>query len=301
MPNRSFRTPALLGLLLAASTLLAGCRPRLGGGAATAPLPTDALPLAQARAQHPTRLLRTGPSPQSYDAEVPPGVRRVTFGRRKLFAWVAQPAAAGRRPALLFAHGGWSLGASDFEDVRPFVDAGFVVMAPAWRGENGNPGAFEMQYGEVDDAADALNYLAKLPNVDAKRLYAAGHSSGGTLALLLAETSPRLRAAAACGAFPDMRAAIAEQGSPVFDETPFDWQDPIESDLRSPGRHVKDLHCPVALFYGADEDYYIAQARQMEARGKALGKPVTVEVFPGTDHWTALRPAVQRMLALFSR
>jgi len=257
--------------------------------------------LAQARRAHATHLLVSGPSPQEYGREVPPDVRAVAFvsSGRQLRAWLAVPPGPGPHPAVLFAHGGFALGAGDFDGARPFVKAGFAVLVPAWRGENGNPGAFEFCYGEVDDAAAALDALARVPDVDPKRLYATGHSIGGTLAVLLAEVSPRLRKAAACGAFPNMRDVIERAGRPVFEQTPFDWRNPLEADLRSPGLHVADLNCPLALYYGANERLYSGQARAMAEEGTKLGKSVRVETIPGTDHFTALAPAVQKMIAYF--
>ncbi len=263
------------------------------------------LTLAQARANHETKLLTHGPSPQPVSPEErqkPPDVQEVQFVShgQTLFGWLGVPSTPGPHPGLLYAHGGFALGGSDFDDVRPFVQAGYVVFAPAWRGEDGNPGDFQMLYGEVNDADAALDYLAKVPGVDPSRLFAAGHSVGGTTIMLLAESTTKLRGAAACGGFPDMCGAIHETGKPTFDETPFDWRDKLESDLRSPARHLNDLHCPLELFYGQQEEYYIGQANAMQADAQKKHKAVTVTVFPGADHFTALPLAVQKMIARFN-
>ena len=53
-----------------------------------------------------------------------------------------------------------------------------------------------MFYDEVDDVLAAAEALADLPEVDSGHLYLAGHSAGGTLALLAAMSSQRFRAAA---------------------------------------------------------------------------------------------------------
>lgn len=68
---------------------------------------------------------------------------------------------------------------------RAAAIAGGLRGAAAWRGENGNPGSFEMCYGEVTDAAAALDYLAVQSDMDPARLYAAGHSVGGAIVMLL--------------------------------------------------------------------------------------------------------------------
>src|SRR5947207_3263807 len=79
-----------------------------------------------------------------------------------------------KRPAVVWAHskrGGigveeWAEGSAPMS----FIKAGFVVMCPSWRGENDNPGRHEMFFGEVDDAVAAIEYAARLPYVDSKRV-----------------------------------------------------------------------------------------------------------------------------------
>src|SRR5690606_1656554 len=128
------------------------------------------------------------------------------------------------------------------------------------RGENGNPGSYELCFGEVGDAAAALDWLAARPDIDATRLFASGHSVGGTIAMLLAETSPRLRGAMACGGCPDMQSLTEAFRQPVFD-APYNWQNPIEGDLRSPSRHIASLKCPLALYFALpDDQMYSTQA-----------------------------------------
>ena len=184
--------------------------------------------------------------------------------------------------------------------MRPFVNAGFAVFAPAWRGENGNPGFHELYYGEVDDAVAALEYLATRPDIDASRLFATGHSAGGTIAMLLAEISPRLRGAMACGGCPDMQAFTDAFGQPMSDEAPFNFKNPLEGDLRSPGRHIRDLKCPLALYFSPTDDaMYLTQATELEKKARELNKRVTVESIAGADHYTALAPAVQKAIAFF--
>ncbi len=128
-----------------------------------------------------------------------------TSAGRQLLAWLITPKGAGPHRAVLFAHGGFAL--SDGECAlsnRSWMRA--IRLLPSWRGENGNPGNFEMYYGEVDDAQAALEYLARVPGVDTLHLYAAGQSAGGTIVMLLAEVTPLMRKAAACGGCRDMRA-----------------------------------------------------------------------------------------------
>lgn len=288
-------------LVLLASATVFGC----GSEEATAPgiLNRRLASLAEARQRVKTRLLVAQPSPEPYESETPEGVEAITYESegRQLKAWLVRPGGRqGPAPAVLYAHAGFALARGDLEAARPFADAGYVVLLPSWRGENGNPGNFEMYYGEVADAQAALEHLAGLPGVDRTRLFAAGHDTGGTIVMLLAMISPRLRAAAACGGIPDLRAIIEEQKKPAFQFIPFDWRDPLELDLRSPARHLRDLKCPLYLFYGERQDHiYYPQAAAMEVLAPTLGKLVRVVQLPGTDHNTAIDAAVPRMIRYF--
>ena len=87
-----------------------------------------------------------------------------TSDGRKLKGWLFRPApaAGGNPPVLVYFHGGFAFGADDFEACKPFADAGFVVFTPMLRGENGNPGDFEMYMGEVDDARAAAELFGRL-------------------------------------------------------------------------------------------------------------------------------------------
>lgn len=91
-----------------------------------------------------------------------------------------------KSPVLVYLHGGFSLTQSDIEDTKPFIDKGFVVFAPSYRGENDNDGNFEMFMGEVEDAKSAVKWIAKQPYTDTKNIYVFGHSIGGAMSLHLA-------------------------------------------------------------------------------------------------------------------
>src|SRR5262249_3468665 len=162
---------------------------------------------SQARTKFKTKLLRKVPSPQpSRPVKPPNGVTEVEYdsGDLRLKAWVTRPAEDNhKRPAVLFLHGGFAFDLDDWTVSQPFRDAGFVVLTPLLRAENGQSGSFTLFYDEVEDVLATAEFLSKQPYVDAKRLYLAGSSAGGTLALLAAEASNRFRAAASFSASPD--------------------------------------------------------------------------------------------------
>jgi dipeptidyl aminopeptidase/acylaminoacyl peptidase len=139
-----------------------------------------------------------------YNAPVGPCVAYIT----------PNPSDGKKHPAVLWAHGGYGgidsyfwtdQPATNDQSARAFREAGLILMIPSWRGENDNPGKFEMFYGEVDDLFAARNYLAGLPYIDPRRIYLAGHSTGGTLALLAAESGNGFRATFSLGGVADLK------------------------------------------------------------------------------------------------
>jgi formylglycine-generating enzyme required for sulfatase activity/pimeloyl-ACP methyl ester carboxylesterase len=255
---------------------------------------------AQARSRFQTKLVRKGPSSQGWAPVKPPeGVSEVEYpsGELRLKAWVNRLAdPARKRPAVLFLHGGFSFGLDDWDEAKPYRDAGFVVLTPILRAENGQAGAFSYFYDEVDDVLAAAEYLSRQPFVDADRLFVAGHSVGGTMTLLAAMASRRFRAAASfSGAFywPDFVARVKT--------LPFDSSDPREVLLRSPLAYAGSFKCPLRAYYGSQEAQFFGL---MSQRGAALAKGrgldvETVEV--EGNHGTHVERAIPQSIAFFQK
>jgi dipeptidyl aminopeptidase/acylaminoacyl peptidase len=167
-----------------------------------------------------------------------------------LVAYITPSAKAKQKqPAVLWIKGGWG-GIGDFlwdkktgQSVMPFVESGFVVMATSLRGENDNPGKVEAFLGEVDDVLAALDYLAAQPGVDPTRIYVAGHSTGGTMALLVAQASGKPRAVFSFGGHIDTQGYFENKGRDKA--LPFDWRDGREGELRTPGNFTASIKTPL--------------------------------------------------------
>lgn len=235
--------------------------------------------------------------------EPPDGATEVRYasGSLLLKAWLMHPRGKGNHGAVLYAHHGFALSQRDLEDARAFCDAGFVTLLPAWRGENGNPGQFERYFGEVDDACAALNYLSHLDGVDSHHLYAAGDTMGGTTVLLMAECGVPLRMAATCSAFPDINEAIATGLKPQYRLFPYDWNVGIENDLRSPGRHLANLVCPVVMYNSDSDPLYQRQTRKLPGVAASYGRVVFWVEIPHTTQTSVVKPAIERMVDDFER
>jgi acetyl esterase/lipase len=213
---------------------------------------------AAVRRQFRTTLRKRGPSPQEGMRYRPPRyVTEVEYGSAAtpLRAWLSGGDALGaRRPAVLFLHGGFAFGPDDWDMAVPYWEAGFVVMVPMLRGENGQGGDFTFLYDEVDDVLTAASFLARQPTVDPQRIFLAGHSAGATLALLTAEASNQCRAVATFDASPDLQ--LLYHGSAkkpgTHAEIVFDPDDLGELEVRSPLAYARSLTSPLRAYYSTE-------------------------------------------------
>jgi len=264
--------------------------------------PEPAADYAQARKNFQTKLVTKGPAPQPWERVTPPpGVRQVQFessGGLQLTAWIDPPPANGKKPAVLFLHGGFAFGTEDWDQAKPFRDAGFVTMLPILRGENGQPGNYTMFYDEVDDVVAAAEVLAKTPGVDPNRVYVAGHSAGGTLAMLGAMTSPRFKGCASFSGSPDQVAFARGQDQYVV----FDKSNQQEFAMRSPLAYYQSFKCPTRLYWGTLEDWadYRLPTRRLAEKAKAAGSNVEGIEVPG-NHMTAVDPAMRQAITFFQQ
>ena len=144
----------------------------------------------------------------------------------------------------------------------PYANAGYLVVAYSLDGAQDAGGngyqeitsikAFRNAQSGLDDEKAALDYAEAIyPNIDRTRIYAVGHSSAGTMAILAATRDPRIRGCIAYAPRCDVR---AEMDKPSLDTlsrrvpgfSKFVTQcSPIES--------ATNLHCPAFLFH-ADDD-----------------------------------------------
>jgi len=255
---------------------------------------------AQARSRFQTKLLRKGASPHNWPPVQPPaGVTEVEYasGELRLKAWVNRPADTSRKhPAVLFLHGGFAFNRVSWEQAKPYRDAGFVVLTPILRAENGQPGSWSYFYDEVDDVIAAAEYLGQQSYVDASRLFVAGHSNGGTLTLLAAMASRRFRAAASFDG-----ATYRPDFVNHPESLPFDRHDPREIQLRSPIAYAGSFKCPARLYHSTQS---LDVARLMSQRTAALARMRGLDVeaveIEG-DHVTHVPQAMAQSIAFFQR
>ena len=278
----------LLSLSLFVSLSLTACR-KGDSPPASQPSPTEL------RKALKTQLKDTPSADEDPAPTPPPGVFEKVMYPAPLGANVAfvTPVREGaKRPAVLWLQGGFYWGIDDSgwtpasrdndQSARAFREAGLVLMMPALRGCNGNPGSREYFLGEVDDVLAAIDFLARRPDVDPERIYLGGHSTGAALALLAAASNPPVRGVLAFGPVDDV-SRYGETG------TALDRVSGRELELRNPVTFMDRIRVPTLVIEG--EEGNIGSFKPL--RTAARSAPVRFVSVTGATHFTVLAPVTE--------
>jgi hypothetical protein len=168
------------------------------------------------------------------------------------------------------------------------MDENFVVLWPTLRGENRNPGNFELLWGEIDDARAAIRWLAPQPFVDRTRIFAFGHSVGGGISALLSlHDDVTIRHSGSCGGL-----YTADAFFQWTDWLPFDVRRAEERELRVLLGNVGDMLRPHYAFVGdADPVWYGV----LDHRAEWDHSTCRLRLIPVTgDHHTSLAESAYR-------
>lgn len=254
--------------------------------------------LREARAGFATHLIHSGEYTGAPDAPDPEIFKLIYYQSPagRMAAYVSpDPGDGDKRPAILWITGGdsnsigdvWSpQDRSNDQSACAFRKAGIVMMFPSLRGGNKNPGKREGFYGEVDDVLAAADHLAQLPYVDRRQIYLGGHSTGGTLVLLVAAISERFRAVFSLGPVAD---AGQYGGQFVF----CDPNDEKEMRLRSPVYWMHSIRTPTYVVEGAVDGNWDGC---IEIMARENTNPM-VQFFrvSGLDHFSVIAPVTEKI------
>ncbi len=113
---------------------------------------------------------------------------------------------------------------------------------------------------EMADARAALAFLRARPYVDAGKVALVGHSFGGSLTLLMAETEPDLRAV-----------VVFSAAGYSFDRS---------SELRARLLAAVDHIAAPVFFIHAENDYSLSSGKVLDARRELAGQPHRLKIYP---------------------
>jgi dienelactone hydrolase len=257
--------------------------------------PNQDISLTEARRGFQTKLIRRESNNEPVPEPPPRLFRTVRYDSSvgKLAAYLSPAPQDGKKhPAIIWITGGdcnsigdvWEeMPPSNDQSASAFRKAGIIMMFPSLRGGNDNPGFKEGLFGEVDDVLAAADYLAKQDFVDPKRIYLGGHSTGGTLVFLVAESSDRFRAIFSFGPVDDVSSYPPEY-------TPFNTSDRRELDVRAPILWLHAVKTPLFVFEGARQ----GNLDSLQAMSRASTNPL-IHFLPvkGANHFSILAPTTR--------
>jgi acetyl esterase/lipase len=295
----------MMRFVLVVLVLLAGCdkakSSKRGGDSPSNGSPPAAQTLADARSGFQTALTKQLKGNEPVETPPPNVLRIVQYSSPagNLAAYLSNiPKDGKKHPAIIWICGGFGndIGDTFWKPASPSNDqsasafraAGVVTMYPSFRGGNKNPGVQEGFFGEVDDVLAAADFLAAQEGIDPARIYLGGHSTGGTLALLVAETgTTKFRAIFSFG-------PVANVGGYGQDSLPFDGDNEKELQVRAPILWLRAIAVPTFVFEGASGTSNVSALDEM-SRSKH-SESVQFYRVNVADHFSILAP-MTRLLA----
>ena len=202
-------------------------------------------------------------------------------------------------------HGNFLDGDDYHDEALPYSEAGMAVVCFSLDGEmTADPSAGERAYAlalsvayrqfmaakaGVVNGRNALEFaLAKLPQVNPKLIYTAGHSSAATLSLLMAANEERLAGAIAFAPITDLNIRLNElaQESSVRSILPG-----LTTYLRtgSPVTYVERYKCPLFIFHARDDsNESFATTENFVNQLKAKSARVDFAIANTGDHYDSM-------------
>jgi arylformamidase len=217
--------------------------------------------------------------------------KRLSYGPTAIEALDLFPAKAANAPINIFVHGGaWrQREAKDYAFLAEmFVNAGAHFIALDFVGVEGTKGDLLPMADQVRRAVAWVYKNARSFGGDPERIYVTSQSSGAHLAgnIVTADWSkfgvPQtvVKGALLCSGMYELKPVRLSKRSQYVAFT-----DQIEQELSSI-RHLDRLNCPLIVAYGTFETpEFQRQARDFAAAVKAAGKPVTLLVGDGYNHF----------------
>jgi dipeptidyl aminopeptidase/acylaminoacyl peptidase len=184
-----------------------------------------------------------------------------------------------------------------------YARAGFLVVAPHYRGSNGWQGRDEVGGADLADLMNIVPQLARIDGADASRVFLSGESRGGAMVYMALRDGFPAKAAAVWGAFTDF-AALIRPGAPQAALASQIWPDLAENraaiiERRSAILWADRIRIPLLVMHGtADADMPIEHSQRMDAELTRLGKTHRFIPFEGEQHRIGVRGAERDAAAI---
>jgi|GEM_PF-697714 len=253
--------------------------------------------LSSARKKFPTQIVNIDYLPEPIEKPDNSKFELIHYksGANSLAAYVTpSPQDGAKHPAIIWIPGGHHNSIEDVwtprersndQTASAFRKAGIVMMFASTRGGNDNPGKREGFFGEVDDILAAAEHLANLPYVDPAQIYLGGHSTGGTLAMLVGESSDKFRAIFALG---PVAYAHSYRGDFIY----CDPRNTKEMELRSPIYWLSCVSSPMYVFEGEENGNWDELKKMSDVN---LNPNIQFHKVRDHDHFSLISPLTEAL------
>lgn len=215
-------------------------------------------------------------------------------GGLTVFAYVYAPVKAptARLPVVVFNRGSyvWREFAGEYlTTFHRLAEAGFLVVAPMYRGSGGAEGRDELGGADLEDLRNVRAVIARLPHASPDRVFFYGESRGAMMTYQAIRDRHPMRAAAVYGGFTDL-APLADAGGKFAQAATMIWPDYEErrSEIvrrRSAVRWPETFTVPVLIMHGGrDGDVSPSHALALAAKLEELGKEYELVIRAGAGH-----------------
>ncbi|MCZ4352334.1 alpha/beta hydrolase [Roseovarius aestuarii] len=210
--------------------------------------------------------------------------------------WVAQPRA--RAPVVLYLHGNAGNLATRAGRLQRFIDRGYGVIAPAYRGSSGSTGT-PSETAITGDMISLYNSLGDyVPGLNPNAVVIYGESLGTGVALKLVASGARPAAVVLEAPFtslPDVVRASVPRMTPLIPRMTSIWDS---------AHHAEKLRAPLLVLHGTDDTLIpIAQGRAVLNAARSTTKQIVA--INGAGHHDIWRgdvlPRIWRFIETYGR
>lgn len=216
----------------------------------------------------------------------------------------AIPIEALKMPALLYCRGGiGNHGKVKMEWLEQFASDGYIIFAPAYRGNEGSQGRDEFGGSDQMDTIEAFGLLQSLPFIDKKQISIMGFSRGAInaskTAIAIPETNKLILWSGVSNLAQtyDERIDLRRMLKRVIGTSPQKDLEPYHR--RSPIMLAQNIHCPTLIIHGTtDQQVPIDHGEKLYTKLLHEKKDVTFHRYDGFDHHFPLSThllAIQKM------
>lgn len=212
-------------------------------------------------------------------------------GGLKVVGYIIRPVPTGEKyPIIIFNRGGnreyEKIDQNKINYLKKFVQAGYIVLASQYRGNDGGEGQDEFGGEDVDDVLNIIKVGQEISDADKNNVVMYGVSRGGQMTYQAIKQNAPIKAACVVSTGSDWFDAYERGDIDVLNELVGDPINEKEKYLeRSPYYWPDSINKPVLILHGErDERALVTEMAKLAKKLVGLGKDVKYRVFPDGVH-----------------